>query len=322
MRRPVIGARWLVEVGAEGARTAWQIAGTALGRLGLVPLPEAVAPRGGIIVVLDITAHPWRRRLQRVPANPAVAGALISSAADEFPFPSERMRYAVGLDGSQAWLCALETEQIAGIAGPGQRLQAILIGQPGPVGALSALSLHGRCGAASDFLGVSQWLIHRNWLKAAGRAAAVLGGSALVIALLVDDEVPSRLLARQVAALEQQTGDLRQKHQTGQRMQTALQTIAELHASPEARLPEILERVFASIPPGHALARIEYRNGTLVLGGTGPDARRWLLAAGVPDAAIYTESVGNYSHFRAEFSPDQLRQPTSAAPSPAAKDKP
>lgn len=316
MNKPVLGARWLIEHGADAVRSVWRIDGDALGRLLVHPHNTAVPPAGDLIALIDITIHPWRRRLQRAPATPAVARALVASAADEFPFPPEATRYAIGFDGDEAWLCAINEQDLARLAQPGQRLQAVLLAAPGAAGAQAALRHYRRYGAACDFLGRSQRLIFRHALRLAGRGLALLGALALLLGLLLSDRWPAWLLARQVAGLESEAADIVRRKQTVQRMQAAQSAIAELHASPAARLPEILERAFASIPAGHLLSRIDYRNGTLTLGGTGPQGRDWLLGLGVPDAAIHVESVGSYHHFRAEFNPEQIRRPAEAAPAP------
>jgi hypothetical protein len=348
MKKPVLGARWLIEQGADGTRTHWRIDGDAFGRLVLQPISTADLPlTGAVIVVLDITSHPWRRRLQRPPTTSSVARALVASASDEFPFPPEAMRYAIGFEGDEAWLCAADKAEVAGLAQqpelpeaalsglsdtplnnapqteaspqaeplPGRQqamtLQAVLLAAPGTAGALAGLRHYQRYGAATDFLGLTQWLIYRHWLKLAGRALALFASLALLLGLLVSDRLPSWLLAQEVEQLESESADTRLRHQNVLRMQSAQRALAEVHGSPEAHLPEVLERAFATIPAGHQLSRVDYRNGTLTLGGTGAQGREWLLGLGVPEASIHTESVGNYHHFRAEFNPEQLRQPAA-----------
>jgi hypothetical protein len=320
MKRPVLGARWLIQCGPGETQTAWRIDGDALGRTVLHPCADGAQLVGDAIVTLDIETHPWRRRLQHPPANATVARALIVSAVDEFPFPPEKVRYAIGFNGNEVWLCAIENEKLADLAlMSGARPQAILLAPAGIEGAQAALRSYRRYGASVDFLGRSQWLIHRHWLKIAARGLGAIAAAVLVLALMVSDRWPSWLLARQVADLEIEVVETVRRYQTVQRMQAATRTIAELHASPEARVPEILERAFATIPAGHVLSRIEYRNGTLILGGTGPQGHDWLRSLGIPEAAIHTESVGSYHHFRAEFNPEQIRLPTTgqAATQPA-----
>jgi hypothetical protein len=226
------------------------------------------------------------------------------------------MRYAIGFDGDDAWMCAVSTDAIAGLVdAPAQKLQAVFLAAPGAAGALAALRHYRRHGAATDVLGRTQWLVPRHWFKVAGRMLAVFAALALIAGLLFSDAGPAWLLARQVAGLESDASDTIRRHATLHRMQNAQRAIAELYVRPEARLPDLLSRAFESIPAGHALARIEYRNGMLILGGTGPQAREWLLGLGIPDAAIHIESVGTYTHFRAEFNPEQLR-PAAQTPPP------
>lgn len=308
--KPQLTARWLVTIDGEHQVHAWQFASDNWGKVRLVA--QDSLPQGLAIVTLH-SALPYRRRLQCFPANRAAGQAILTGAGDEFPFPSDDLVFALSSKQEDTYLCAIEKGRLEQLIPRGITPQAVLVADPDATSAAEAFAQYRKYRSLLDFSGNTRWLIDRHRLRFFGRLFGFLAVTLTCLVLLLNPSWPSYLLQWRLENLEAEIEPQRQQQGTIQRMAAAQRAIASLYEQPESKVSLLMQKAWDTLPPGHAISRIELRGGTLILGGNGSDPMPWLISLGIPESVINIESAGTYTHFRAEVPLAQWSQKSASS---------
>jgi len=294
--------RNLAALDAKGGVTAYRLRLRWNGRYQLQPAALSAAqhqPAPGIVVI-DRTL-PYRRKLQQLPEAKKSRLAMLRTAPDEFPLAPADMLYALGTSGQDGYLYALPRQCLDPLQQHNLRPAIVLVANRGTDadGSLEALETYLRNGASVDFLRTGFFLSRRKLLQ-------IFLGSFLAFTLIAGGwlithpDLFAGILEWRVAALRKQGSVLPKLYRTTEKMAYAQGEAARLYATPEARLPGILARLFSTIPAGCSLRSIELQNGILKIAGTGNDASEWLTVQGFPADRITVENTGQQKRFRAE----------------------
>ena len=290
---------WLLALDADGTRQAWRIRQRWNGERWLQPAkPSADRP---CIAVLA-AAVPLRRKLQQFPATARARQALLRAAADEFPLPADAIDCGLGLRDGEGYLYALPRDKRAQLQADNPPFLALLVAPAPDLAAptcLAALEQFERFGPALCLGDGPRLLSRRQLVNGALGALLVLllGGLALVVA---QPRWLEQVLDAELSALERQAGDLPRLLAASDRMAHARIAAEKLANDPAARLPAELAQLFATLPLGHGMRRVEFKENTLRIAGSGPDPGPWLRAAGFADDTIILETLGGSPTWRAE----------------------
>ena len=304
--------RHLAVMDAAGGITAYRLRLRWNGRYRLQPVPlPAAQPASGqatpaqqrmepCIVVTDRTL-PYRRKLQQLPQEKKSRLAMLRTAPDEFPLASADMLYALGIHGHDGYLYALPRQTLDVLQQHKLRPVIALVAGEGTdiAGSTETFESYLRHGESANLLRTGYFLSRRRLLQTllgVFLALILLTGGCLT----VRPDLFTGLIERRIAALRAQGSALPKLYRITEKMAYAQSEAAHLHASPEARLPGILAKLFATVPDGHSLRTVELQNGTLKITGNGDDARAWLIAQGFPADRISIENLGQQKRFRAE----------------------
>jgi len=252
------------------------------------------------VVVVD-RALPYRRKLQQLPEAPKSRLAMLRTAPDEFPLPSADMLYALGTLGQDGYLYALPRQTLDALQQHNLHPAIVLVASQGvnTDGSLDALENYLLHGESVDFLRTGFFLSRRKLLQillGTFLTAILFAGGGLI----THPDFFSSTLEWRMAKLREQGSALPKLYRVTEKMAYAQNEAARLHALPEARLPSILSKLFATVPPGSSLHTIGLQNGTLKISGSGGDVKEWLAAQGFPPDRITVESLGQQKIFRAE----------------------
>jgi hypothetical protein len=294
--------RNLAVLDAEGGVTAYRLRLRWNGRYQLQLAALLIAPHQPVpsIVVIDRTL-PYRRKLQQLPEAQKSRLAMLRTAPDEFPLAPADMLYALGANGHDGYLYALPRQYLDPLQQHSLHPAIVLVANQGTDagGSLEALESYLRNGASVDFLRTGFFLSRRRLLQ-------ILLGSFLAVTLLAGSwliahpDLFAGILEWRVAALREQGSTLPKLYRITEKMAYAQSEAARLYATPEARLPGILAKLFATVPAGCSLRTVELKDGILKIAGTGNEASEWLTAQGFPPDRITVENLGQQKRFRAE----------------------
>ncbi|HEY6897935.1 MAG TPA: hypothetical protein VI279_11785 [Rhodocyclaceae bacterium] len=290
---------WLVAEGRDGSRSTWRINHHWDGRRTLTPC-EAPAKQP-CYLVLDGDL-PFRRKLQRFPADRRARQALLRTAPDEFPLPQAEVDYALGVRQGDGYLYALPRTERTRWQQAGLNPAVVLVASE-PLGedaCLAALESFERLGAVVAF-GSAPRFVQRNVLRNGVLGFGALLGLALCVWLVAAPRLFDDIMEWQLRSLRREAGDLPRLYQAAEDMAATEKALASLRASPEAKAPHVLAKLMATIPPGVAIRRIEIAGGVLRVAGSGTEVQPWLLDAGFPASGINIEQIGSFSRFRAEL---------------------
>lgn len=263
------------------------------------PVPSIVVPKS-CIVVID-RALPYRRKLQQLPEAEKSRLAMLRTAPDEFPLAPADMLYALGTHGHDGYLYALPRQALDALQQHNLRPAIVLVANQGAdaVGSLETFESYLRHGESVNFLRTGFFLSRRRLMQ-------ILLGALFAVILLAGGGLIARpdffagILEWRVAALREQGSALPKLYRITEKMAYAQSEAARLYTTPEARLPGILAKLFATVPAGCSLSTVELQTGILKISGTGNDAREWLTAQGFPPDLITVENLGKQQRFRAE----------------------
>lgn len=261
------------------------------------PAPPRIEP---CIVVIERTL-PYRRKLQQLPQEKKSRLAMLRTAPDEFPLAPADMLYALGIHGHEGYLYALPRQALDVLQQHNLHPVIALVANRATDAAEGLETLEGylRNGDTVNFLRTGFFLSRRRLLQiqlGALLAAILLAGGWLT----VRPDLFTGLIERRIATLREQGSALPKLYRITEKMAYAQGEAAHLYASPEAHLPGILTKLFATVPPGHSLSTVEFQNGILKIAGNGDEVREWLVAQGFPADRIIVENLGQQKHFRAE----------------------
>ena len=298
LRLPPRAPAWLVAAGAGGTLQSFRL---KLRWNGAYRLASAALPAGRPCIVVVDRALPFRRKLQRLPESGKARQALLRTAPGEFPMAPEQMRYALGIHGDEGYLYALQSGEVDGLRERGLRPAIVLVagGELDAPGALATFENYQRYGETMDLLRERRFLSRRRLLQLQ-LAAALLAGLLAVGAALAAPDLIAGILEQRASALREQGGALPRLVRVTEKMAYAQAEAARLYASPEARLPGLLARLFADPPAGHSIRTIEMKEGVLKITGNGVRVEEWLVGLGFPADRIVVESLGSFQRFRAE----------------------
>lgn len=303
MPRMPLMPRHLAVLDADGGVTAYRLRLRLNGRYQLHPavLPAA-QPHQPVpcIVVIDRTL-PYRRKLQQLPEANKSRLAMLRTAPDEFPLAPADMLYALGAHGHDGYLYALPRQTLDVLQQHNLRPAIALVANQGAEadGSLETFENYLRSGESANLLRTGFFLSRRRLLQ-------IQLGALLAVILLACGGFIARpdfftgILEWQVATLREQGSALPKLYRITEKMAYAQGEAARLYATPEARLPGILAKLFATVPDGCSLRTVELQNGILKIAGTGNEAREWLTAQGFPPDRITDENLGQQKRFRAE----------------------
>lgn len=246
---------------------------------------------------------PFRRKLQCFPVHAKAREVLLRTAPDEFPFADGTVSYCLGLRQNEGYVYALPSDI-------SEHLQQLLGQQPGFVlvgcsdtldeaGCLATLAAYEQFGSSLAFGGRVP-LLHRHWLLDVPLAASASLALALTVWLAAGADPLAEVLGSEEQRLRTQTATLAAQYGAAESMLATRKQLAELYESPGARLPAELARLWRDVPAGHAIRRIEYKEGHLTVTGSGIEVAQWLGSAGFAPEQITTETTGKLNRFRAE----------------------
>lgn len=227
-------------------------------------------------------------RQQNLPVTERAA--LQRLAADFFPFAAEQTSYAQTQEDGANELFALRDQDWQNF----KRLLpappiAVLPSRLDKIAVQHALAQRLQHHALTDLhpqpvrfyppplLRLWQWILL--WVVLAALGYAVLAGA-------LDWQNKNR--QQQLIRFEENSTGLRDKNQALQRMQGGMAALNDFGTEPPAALYPVLSRLFATIPVGHSLDRIEFKDNQLRISGLGPQPQSWLGGFGVavPDVQI------------------------------------
>ncbi len=295
--------RHLAVLDADGGVTAYRLRLRWNGRYQLQPaaLPTA-RPHQPVpcIVVIDRTL-PYRRKLQQLPEANKSRLAMLRTAPDEFPLAPADMLYALGAHGHDGYLYALPRQALDALQQHNLRPAIVLVANQGvdADGSLETFENYLRRGESANLLRTGFFLSRRRLLQI--QLGALLAVILLAFGwLIARPDLFTGILEWRVAALREQGSALPKLYRITEKMAYAQGEAARLYATPEAKLPGILAKLFATVPAGCSLRTVELQNGVLKIAGTGDEVREWLTAQGFPPDLITVENLGQQKRFRAE----------------------
>lgn len=253
------------------------------------------------VALLD-AGIPYRRRIFNRPRNTLGLEALLAGAPDAFPFERDGGRYGVGVRDGDTYLYALPDATLAALGESLPRLEGILVADR-PLGAEAvrpAIENWLALGKVAD-LGLPRrrpfgW--HR--MSFAIALALFLLAAVGAAALALTEGWRRWPFERAIAHYAPQGAPLLARSDALARIAGTLQALDAQRLQPTAAAPRELDRLFATIPAGLALRKVELRpEGTLLVYGSGPGARDWLRERGFADADITLTEVGKFTRFEA-----------------------
>lgn len=299
-RHALLAPRWLVTVDAQKTLHTYRLrthldGGNSL-RVENIPSGERCW------VVLDPNL-PFRRKLQTFPQQSRAREILLRTAPDEFPLARESVLYSLGLRDGEGYLYAIDISLLDTLRERGIVPDITLVGdQPllDEQTCLRAVACYEKLGAPLAF-GHRRRPLPQRWLINMALASAA-GLLLTVAALLATGHHPlASLLDDKLVQARAETAELSSQYLAANRMLDTHQELTAFGATPEARLPQMLEQLWGTMPDAHSIRRIEYKDGQLTLLGSGADAARWLESAGFAPEKIKIEMAGKLSRFKAEI---------------------
>jgi hypothetical protein len=271
------------------------------GRRTLVAAP---LPVGESCYVVLHPGLPFRRKLQRFPAQARAREVLLRTAPDEFPLGDDAVSYCLGLRQGEGYVYAMPGKLTEQLHEYGLQPDIMLVGGADSLdeaGCLAALEAYERLGSSLAF-GARRRPLPRRWLLDVPLATAAAVALALTIWLATGADPLAEFLDSKLERVRLETASVAGQYAATESMLATRNQLARLRESPEARLPAELAMLWREVPAGHAIRRIEYKAGSLMVSGSGSGAEvgQWLGASGFASEQIKTETIGKLSRFRAE----------------------
>jgi hypothetical protein len=298
-QRSPLAPRWLTSVDTQMRMTTYRI---RLHWNGRRTLEAATLPAGEPCYLVLHPGLPFRRKLQRFPAQAKAREVLLRTAPDEFPLTEGAVSYCLGLRQGEGYVYALPGEIDQQLRERGLQPDIVLVGNADSLDeatCLATLEIYETYGSTLAFGGRRRPL-PRRWLLDIPLATSAACALALAIWLALGADPFADFLAREQERLRLETATVAGRYAAAESMLIARDQLARLRESPGARLPGELAKLWRDVPPGHAIRRIEYKDGHLTVTGSGVEVGKWLEASGFAPEQIKTETIGKLNRFRAE----------------------
>lgn len=295
---PRLAPEYLVTVAADARTTTlWRLRQRWNGQRSLEP--AAPPPGTPCIVILD-HGLPLRRRLQRLPQREKERRLLLLSAPDEFPVTTDSHVYGLGASTGEGYVYAVPRSLLERIRDDGCEPALVLVADAVDrsdtcLAAIDQYAAHGPSFAIGGGRFIDRGRLRR--IALGTTLGLILAAS---VALLAMPGIFGNLAEEQLARLEAETGELERILKSTESMAATMAAARRQQQQPEARLPELLNQLFAGVPPGHAIRRFEVRDGKLLVAGEGAEVEAWLTDAGFARENIVVEASANFRRFRAE----------------------
>lgn len=293
-----LAPKWLLAIDHDGSRRGYRVRNRWDGQRTLV---AASVPLGKPCYLVLDPDSPYRRKLQRLPDTEKGRQALLRAAPDEFPLPPATLEFGLGLRDGEGYLYALPRDKREQLQGEGISPAIVLIagGAVTEASCLEAIDQYERRGRSLAIGGSRTRYVSRRLLGQVALGAGLCLSTLLAVIVIAAPGVFGELIAWRTDQLRREAGDLPTLLKASEAMVATQADAAKLLRSPEARLPQVLAQLFASVPPRHGIRRIEFDGKELVVAGTGTDVQEWMGQAGFDASQVSVESVGNFQRFRA-----------------------
>jgi hypothetical protein len=298
-RRSLLAPRWLASVDAQMNVLAYRIRLRWNGRRTLATAPLPVGEPCYVVLHPDL---PFRRKLQRFPAQAKAREVLLRAAPDEFPLADDAVSYCMGLRQGEAYVYAMPGKLMEQLHESGLQPDIVLVGAADSLDeadCLAALEAYERFGSSLAFGGRRRPL-PRRWLLDASLAGGAAIALALTIWLALGADPFAEFLNGRLDRLRTETAMVAGQYAAAESMLATRNQLARLRENPGGRLPNELANLWREVPAGHAIRRIDYKEGLLAVSGSGTEVGHWLQSSGFPAEQIKTETIGKLSRFRAE----------------------
>jgi len=298
-RRSLLAPRWLASVDAQMKVHAYRV---RLHWNGRRTLEAATLPAGEPCYLVLDQGLPFRRKLQRFPAQARAREVLLRAAPDEFPLAEGPVSYCLGLRQGDGYVYALPGEINEQLHERGLQPDIVLVGSADTLDethCLATLETYERLGSSLAFGGRRRPL-SRRWLLDVPLAAGVAIALALTIWLATGADPLAEFLNSKLERMRMETATAAGQYAAAESMLATRNQLDGLRESPGAGLPAELTTLWREVPPGHAIRRIEFKDGKLMVSGSGVEVGKWLEASGFAPDQITTETIGKLSRFRAE----------------------
>lgn len=293
-----LAPEWLLSIGYDGQRRSYRIRNRWDGQRALAVAP---VPSGRPCYLVLDPDSPYRRKLLRLPDNEKGRQTLLLAAPDEFPLSPDTLEFGLGLRDGEGYLYALPREKREQLQDEGINPAIVLIagGAVNEDSCLEAIEQYERHGRSLAIGSSRTRYVSRRLLGQIALGAGLCLSTLLAVVVIAAPGVFNDLIAWRTDQLRREAGDLPAVFRASEAMLATQTDAAKLLRSPEARLPQVLALLFASVPPRHGIRRIEFDGKELVVAGTGTDVKEWMGQAGFDASQISVESVGNFQRFRA-----------------------
>ena len=259
-------------------------------------------PSGDSFYLVLHPCLPFRRKLQRFPLQAKAREVLLRTAPDEFPLGERPVTYCLGLRQEEGYVYALPDEINDSLRERGLQPDIVLVGATDELNeadCLATLAAYERFGASLAF-GGRRCPLSRHWLIDVPLALGAAIALSLIIWLAAGTDPLAELLGREQDRLRQETATVAVQYAAAESMLTSRSQLARLYEGQDARLPVELVKLWSDMPAGHAIRRIEYKDGRLTIAGSGIEVGKWLDSAGFTPAQVTTETIGKLNRFKAE----------------------
>ncbi len=293
-----LAPEWLLAIGNNGQRQSYRISIRWDGRR---TLAAAQAPTGKPCYLVLDPGCPYRRKLLRLPDSEKGRQALLRAAPEEFPLIPETLEFGLGLRDGEGYLYALPVGKREQLASEGINPVIVLIsnGAVTEASCLEAIEQYERHGRSLAIGSLRTRYVSRSLLRSAALGTGLCLSTMLAVILIAAPGIFGDLVAWRTDQLRREAGDLPEVFRASENMLATQADAAKLLRSSEARLPQVLAQLFATVPPRHGIRRIEFDGKELVVAGTGTDVQQWLGQAGFESSQISVESTGTFQRFRA-----------------------
>jgi hypothetical protein len=245
----------------------------------------------------------YRRRVQSRPMARRELESLLRAADAYFPAGLKPASFCVSDDADGAYVCALSDMQVKEFEAEFGEVQALLVGPDAANGddLLRAVERRQRLGSGADLASRPLRIIPAAHV-AFSAAAVTLVVVGVAVAWLLSTEYPGvARLAREVAAAEASSGDAARQYESMQKMVAAQRALGGFGQGAGGRALEVATEILRTVPEGHAVRNVEFKNGELKIVGVGSRPAEWLGPHGVPSEAISTYRLQQTDRFSAQF---------------------
>lgn len=277
------------------------------GGVRLVALDE---PAGAPYLAVVDASLPYWRLIGSEPTQRRTRETLLMAAPESFPFPQESTRYAIGEGESGACFYALPESELQRLPVSDTDMDTLLVAKNAAdpdsvVAAIEHWFAHGR----SADLGPRPWTPRSVFTAVLG--LGLLAALCALAALILDSSFVERGLREQLLSSEKDTRRLSQQYQAIRKMADTNMQLLELRKQSGSGISTLLAKLWATLPPGHSIRKIEFKDNILHMEGNGGNAKPWLLQQGFAENKIVLVDLPTIKQFSAD-----MALPVGAVPPP------